>query len=726
MEAPAKGGRICFGVFEADLSTGELTKSGTKLRLQNQPFRVLAVLLERPGELVSREELRQRLWNDGTVVDFDHGLGTAINKIREALSDSAENPRFIETLSRRGYRFIAPVRVMPDGDIPSVPTSPASEPTVAEEAMRPANSRNPIARRALLSAVGLIFLVGLVALGIWAFEPTTQPLHIQQITWSGHVFAGDLNVESFPGLVSDGTRLYFSELRDGRFILTSSLLADGEAHALPTLAEIASPSLADISTDGSKLLIRNHLAPEIEQPLWFVPSAGAAAVRVVNVSAHDATWMPDSQSILFASGHNLYITRNDGREPILFATLPGRAFWLRWSPDGQRLRFTIVDQYKRTTSLWEISRQGNNLRALLPKWKDASSIECCGNWSSDGRSYVFQSAHDGISDIWMLSDSIWAKLFGPRPIRIIDGPLSYGAPVFSRDSKQIYVLGTQVRHQMFCYDRQSHRLERYLPNLTTAVRTASSRDRSKLAWISTNGRTLWVSRIDGSQKLRISPQSMQVYMMDWAPDGDKIAFMGRYVGEPWRIYIISSDGGTAKLLVPEKDTKNQADPSWSPDGKTIAFGRLPAYMAEDPEPKSIYLYDVATGSTSELPNSRGMFSPRWSPDGRHIAAISTDQRTLEVYDTNSRSWSSIPAPSVDNPVWSNDGKFVYFHSFIEEKLPIYRVNIADKKLEQVFKFNELQLADAADYQFQGLAPDESPLLAVYVWTADVYSVSARP
>ena len=100
---------IRFGVFEADLAAGELRKNGLKIKLRGQPFEVLAILLERPGEVVTREELQKRLWPDGTFVDFDHSLNTAINKIREALSDSAENPRFVETLSRRGYRFIAPV-----------------------------------------------------------------------------------------------------------------------------------------------------------------------------------------------------------------------------------------------------------------------------------------------------------------------------------------------------------------------------------------------------------------------------------------------------------------------------------------------------------------------------------------------------------------------------------------------------------------------------------------
>jgi cholera toxin transcriptional activator len=100
-----------FGVFELDLAAGELRKNGTKLRLQDQPFQVLALLLERVGDVVTREELRQKLWPADTFVDFDHSLNTAVNKLRETLGDSASSPRYIETLARRGYRFIAATTV---------------------------------------------------------------------------------------------------------------------------------------------------------------------------------------------------------------------------------------------------------------------------------------------------------------------------------------------------------------------------------------------------------------------------------------------------------------------------------------------------------------------------------------------------------------------------------------------------------------------------------------
>src|SRR3954452_6923290 len=120
--------KIRFGVFEADLRAGELRKCGIRIKLQSQPFKLLTVLLSRPGEIVSREELQQQLWGTETVVNFDHSLGTAINKVREALGDSAENPRYIETLAKRGYRFVAPVQALEATDRPASPVAIESTP----------------------------------------------------------------------------------------------------------------------------------------------------------------------------------------------------------------------------------------------------------------------------------------------------------------------------------------------------------------------------------------------------------------------------------------------------------------------------------------------------------------------------------------------------------------------------------------------------------------------
>ena len=135
-----------FATYEADPLTGELRKAGVRLRLPDQPFRVLIMLLERPGELVTREEIRRKLWPADTFVDFDHGLNTVINRLRETLGDSASNPRFIETLARRGYRFLAsvetaaPAAARPATDGPPSPVTPA-EPSTTTDAPRTRNGR---------------------------------------------------------------------------------------------------------------------------------------------------------------------------------------------------------------------------------------------------------------------------------------------------------------------------------------------------------------------------------------------------------------------------------------------------------------------------------------------------------------------------------------------------------------------------------------------------------
>src|ERR1700752_729219 len=147
---------VRFGVFQLDLRTGELQKGGARLNLPEQPFQVLKTLLDRPGELVTREELRQRLWSAETFVDFEHGLNAAVRRLRDALGDSAETPRFIETLPRRGYRFIAPV-VPPPSAVEVPPAEPEAPPKVVDppraEPVPPSDLTPAIPRRPRLALV---------------------------------------------------------------------------------------------------------------------------------------------------------------------------------------------------------------------------------------------------------------------------------------------------------------------------------------------------------------------------------------------------------------------------------------------------------------------------------------------------------------------------------------------------------------------------------------------
>src|ERR1700682_2318797 len=149
---------VQFGVFEVDQRAGELRRNGTRVKLQEQPFQILALLLERPGEVVTREELQSRLWPADTFVDFDHSLNAAVRRLRDALGDSAENARFVETVARRGYRFLAPVR----GRGPAVD---------AELSVRPSH---PARRWWIAAAAGALVLVGL-AVGLFVGRRTPLP-----------------------------------------------------------------------------------------------------------------------------------------------------------------------------------------------------------------------------------------------------------------------------------------------------------------------------------------------------------------------------------------------------------------------------------------------------------------------------------------------------------------------------------------------------------------------
>src|SRR5271168_128577 len=223
VESPS---RVTFGLFEADLQTGELWKAGKRIKIQSQPFKVLSILLEHPGEIVTREELQLRLWGKNTIVDFDHSLGTAINKIREALGDPAENPRFVETLARRGYRFIAPVRHPPvtrlspdsahaEAGSPSGERSENLSVSLQHQIELPPPSRGVSESRLRKVALVTLCAAALAAaagLGIYLGSSRTKaaPVRISQITHNGRMSPGAPAMENLPSTATDGVRIFSS------------------------------------------------------------------------------------------------------------------------------------------------------------------------------------------------------------------------------------------------------------------------------------------------------------------------------------------------------------------------------------------------------------------------------------------------------------------------------------------------------------------------------------
>jgi len=717
--------RFRFGLFEVDAESGELRKSGTRVRLQAQPFRVLICLLERPGEVVTRDEMQQRLWGSDTIVDFDHSLGTAINKLREALGDSAENPRFIETLARRGYRFLAPVTVVPDAPA-HASTAPAPAATPAPAAAANGNFATETAARRARSgwrmAVAVVLVAGLTAAAYWAGSRSREtrglPPRVTQITFSGRVLPGDPLFESFTGAATDGSRIYFPQIENGESVMAEALIADGETRTLPLPDDLAAPSLGDISPDGSRLLLRNHLATAPEQALWVVSTISGAARRIPGILAHDATWMPDGQRILYASGDDLYIARESGSESHKLATLPGRAFWMRWSPDGKRLRLTLLNSETHTSTLWEMNSNGAGAHVLLKDWTSAAPAECCGSWTDDGRYYVFQSARGGESNIWAIPER--GGLFGSaqKPIPITNGPLSYQAPITERGGHRTFFIGLNVQSELLRYDSRERIFVPY-GGLTMASRVQLSRDGQWIAWIRQEDSSLWISRIDGTERLQLTGRPMQVFLMHWSPNDRQLVFMGREPGEPWKIYTVDADGEHLQGVLDEQ--RSEADPDWSPDGKTLVFGRLPDLMAEASQPKDIEMVDLATKKVTKLPGSAGLFSPRWSANGKYIAALSIDQRQLLVFDMAKKTWKMLAQQVASDICWSHDDTAIYFHDFAQADQPIYRVEVATGKIERVADLHNLRPANVVDYRFAGLAPGDVPLVSARRSTANIYA-----
>lgn len=725
--------KVRFGLFEANLATGELHKSGIRIRIQGQPFRVLTCLLEEPGEVVTREDLQQRLWGADTTVDFDRSLGTAINKLRDALGDSAENPRFIETLARRGYRFIAPVTFIRKEAAPSEEITPAKvdEPKAlassrAPEGAAQENSPAPpqparragwglpvIAALAVLAAALLGFGVG----HLRGSQPPSIP-EIRQITFSGRVSPAAPLFESFGPMTTDGSRLYFSEIIEGRAVLAQALIADGETTTIPLPNAIAAPYVSDISPDDASLLLHNHLTAEAEQPLWIVPTIGVGAHRIPGVLAHDASWMPNGEQILFAHNDGLYTVDPNGANLHLFATVPGRAFWMRWSPNGKELRFTLLNSETHGFRLWSMAANGRDAHALFPQMGGST---CCGSWTANGREFVFEKSTGIRSNIWVAP--VHSGWFGPsrQPYALTNGPLRYQAPVPDRTASRIYFIGLDLRSELLQYDTDSQLFVPYRGAITNASRVSFSRDGQWVAWIRPDDDSLWCSRPNGSGRIQLTSPPLQVFMVHWSPDDRQLAVMARTPGQRWAIYTISASGGPLHLVYHED--RSQADPGWSPDGQQIVFGRLPDLMAEASMPKAIYIYDLATQHLSEVPDSQGYFSPRWSPDGRYLAALSLNQTSLVLYDFKTGKWKTLVKQAVADPVWAYGKPMIYFNNFSAPGQPLYSVNAATGKVEKVADLNDLRAVDAVDYRFAGITPENIPLIDARTSTANIYTLA---
>jgi len=549
----------------------------------------------------------------------------------------------------------------------------------------------------------------IVALALWLRTPLPPPrlFGSKQITNDGIPKSN---------LVTDGARIYFSEILPGRFDIAQVASTGGETAVLPIA--VPDPVLADISPDASELLILE--AAEFEEgPLWSLPLP-AGSPRSLGVKAHFAIWAPNGK-LVFGKGNDLFVAEHNGTNPQKLGTAQEPLMSFGFSQDGTRIRFAAGNPTDNVYSLWEVRADGTNMHPLLPGWNNPAN-ECCGTWTRDGKYYLFQSTREGATHIWVVPDQAdWWRKVSPHPVQLTTGPLQFSNPLLSKDGQKLFVVGVQQRAELVRYDARSADFVPYLGGIS-AGDVAFSRDGQWITYVSYPDSTLWRSKADGSSRVQLTYPPMRSALAHWSPDGQQIAFSAASPGKPWKVFLLSRDGGSPEPLTSEQ--VQETDPTWSSDGSTLAFGH---YDLLHHERTFIELFDVKTRQLSRLPDSQGIFGPRWSPDGRYIVALTeSNNDKIMLYDVKSRKWQalSVGVNTFGYLAWSPDSSSIYFDTLGNGASFYFRLRIRDSKLEKIADLNKIRrFTDqfGGTSSWTGLGPGETLLLPRDISTQEIYA-----
>jgi len=647
-----------FGLFEADLATGELRKRGRKVALQEQPFQVLALLLRHAGEVVAREELQRALWPADTFVEFEQGLNTAIKRLRLALGDAADSPRFVETLPRKGYRFIAPV---------SVPEPPASEAPAAVAAQEsvPSHAR-------LWWCVGGLIAAVLVT-GLW---PVPAPrTRVTQLTHGGNLI--------MPWLAVHGGRILYTATADapdqtaGRswteFLSISTEGGEPRRERMPFLLPKYVAQLLQADSRQGAILVVTYVAGETRGEMWLAGFDGSKPRQIGEyLPGNTYSVSPDLRTLLRSSKEGLFARPVDGGPERLVARIDWRTPSLTfWHPSGERIGFLPLKDGP--TKLWEVKSDGTGMRPLLPEFPGE---QYSAFWSPDGERLYFVSR----GEIYVRGSRRWLGwMRRPEPQRLTVGSAGYHIPTEDpTDPRVIYSNGEVVRGELMKLNRRTDHFEPYLDRLSAECLDYSP-DGEWIAYVSYPGRELWKCRRDGSDKVLLE-DGLLTYMPRWSPDGKRLAFAAHrkgVSGELPRIYTIDPNGGKSELV---KGVNGPGfTPEWSPDGTKLVFASLNLENVPK-QGQHVSIVDLETGQVQVVPGSEGLISPRWSPDGKHLVALTLDGRQPVIYDFETGRWTIVDAKVFGFPKWSKDSRYVY--GIMGNPPMLARIEITTRKVEE--------------------------------------------
>ena len=595
MESPPPDKRVIrFGTFEADPAAGELRKGDRRINLQEQPFRLLLLLLEHPGELVTREELREKLWGE-TFVDFEEGLNTAIRKLRDALGDSAANPRFIETLPRRGYRFIAPVERA--GAVPPDPQP------IAAKADSQSNSK-----MFWLAGCGVLLIATAFLARFWLNrdQPVTTPASTKQLT-------RDSGLTTDPAISRDGKLLAYASDRgsQGNLDIWVQQIAGGAARKL---TEGPSDNYEpEISPDGSEVLFRSNREGG---GIYSVSPLGGEA-RLVIKDAYLPRFSPDGTQIAYLRGHfgsgafsgKLYIyERATGSEQMLAPNVVTAGGAAAWSPDGKFLTVAAADGIIMPFYLWLCPADGKQATRLsaTPLAGDDPYLGQVRSVSvARFRNQLIVSAKHGDSyNLWAAPVHKDTSLLAGELKRITLGSGNEELPAVSNDGKLVFANhssssgiweATLEKTGAFMDPRRltQDKALNYRPSLST--------DGSKMAYTSNRSGKfeIWVRDMISGQESAITTIIKPVTYALISRDGSKISFWEDGI----RTYVVSTSGGGPRLLC----EKCGRPDDWTSDGRIIV-------------PFPPRMFDPSNGVLTDLARHPTMSTtgPRLSPDEKWI------------------------------------------------------------------------------------------------------------
>jgi Tol biopolymer transport system component/DNA-binding winged helix-turn-helix (wHTH) protein len=695
----AASNSIRFKTLELNLATRELYKNGQKLKLHGHPIDVLVMLLGKPGELVTREELRKKLWPETTYVDFEHGLNSTINRLREALGDHAETPEFIETLPRLGYRLIVSMEeLLEEAQVSSsaVPLSVQPDVQTGGQSSTPHRIRP---RRWIWAISGPITVVALIAAALWYMR---NPLPVPHIT-DFRQLTNDGQVKLLIGM--DGERLYLNRA----YPWSIAEIGTRGGGMAPIPVALPNPSLVAVSQDGSALLVAS------KNGLWSLEMPGKSLRHLSDATVRCADWSPDGRSIVYNTDKgDISVMRSDGSES--HRILDAQVFApcsnednLVWSPDGKKIRFAANNK------LWEMATDGSGLHLLLPGWLP-SARQRCGRWTPDGRFFLFwsQASSPFNGQIWALDER--RRLFrraSAVPIQLTPGLVRWSRPIPSKDGKTIFARGTIDRGELVRYSAESKQLQPFLGGISAAY-VGFSPDGRFVAYITSPEGVLWRANRDGSNPMQLTSPPLRVDLPKWSPDSTQILFDATNASGQTEVYGISAQGGAPQRFLPEQ-TKGMSEPYWSPDGRKIVFCRG---GLEDPK-SDIHILDLESRKMSSIPGSIGLFAPMWSPDGRSILALDSVSFAMKLFDLKTQRWSVLEKEGVGWPNWSRDGKFIYFVHWVND-LEVYRIRLGGGTVERVANLSGFH---GGLNGFMSLDPTGAPIFLRSTGTDEIYALA---